>query len=382
MSNREAPTKNSQPYTLVLQGGGSLGAFQAGAYEALADQHVFPAWVAGTSIGAINAAIIAGNPPALRVKRLRNFWETVTAHNTFSIAPPLLNTPIHTWFNQASFLQSAILGVPDFFTPRFGFADLLPVSLPSDLSYYDTAALKNTLLRLIDFDLLNAKQSKHYIRLSVGAVDVESGHLDYFDTAKMGKGEKFTEEHILASVALPPAFEPVLIGERYYWDGGIVSNNPLQYVIDQPRDRSHLVLEIDLFNARGEFPKNIAQVKERLKEIQYASRTRTNTSSKLSNQAFEAAAKRLAKKLPLVWRSDPDMRKLLSVTAASSTKVMLWVYPGNPSESSHKDAEFSRQSMAIHWKAGIEAVAHGCQQTAWARRSVPKSGVTVYDLSS
>ena len=222
-SLRECPANAKR--VLVLQGGGALGSYQAGAYDALCTHEFDPTWVAGISIGAINAAIIAGNPKEQRVARLKEFWELVSS--------PVLWRPIvkgdqtRSAFNEASAAWIAAFGVPGFFTPRVPPAPLWPRGTPQAISYYDTAPLRETLTRLVDFDLVNEK----HVRLSVGAVNVRTGNFAYFDNAN----EKIGPEHIMASGALPPGFPPVEIDGEHYWDGGLVSNTPLDYVLDQEK---------------------------------------------------------------------------------------------------------------------------------------------------
>jgi NTE family protein len=372
---------HTSKYTLVLQGGGALGAFQAGAFETLSHQVGHPHWVAGTSIGAINAAIIAGNVKQQRVEKLKEFWHRVTTDLLF---------PIHCWshdwnrwLRQMSFLQGAVVGVPDFFAPRYPPAEFAQPGSPEALSYYDTAALKKTLLQLVDFDLINARRSKHATRLSVGAVDVESGELSYFDSQNMATADRFSPEHIMASAALPPAFAPIKIGNRYYWDGGIVSNNPLQYVLDHADAASQsFIVEIDLFNAAGEFPSTVAQVKERVKDIQFSSQARDGHQLTVTQRKLARATQRFAKKLPPALQADTDWQALKQSSEPASVAVMLFVYPGNPAESEHKDAEFSRQSMQMHWHEGQQAIVYGLQKRAWRQwRHSSRAGVSVYDLS-
>jgi len=209
---------------LVLQGGGALGAYQAGVFEALHDARIKPDWVAGVSIGAINSALIAGNPPERRVSRLEEFWHLVSS------AWPALSWsndgPARSWLNEVSAALVMLFGVPGFFMPRVPPAPFQPAGMPGAISYYDTTLLARTLERLIDFDLLNSGP----VRLSVGAVNVQTGNFTYFDSAR----QRLDFRHIAASSALPPGFAPVEIDGEHYWDGGLVPNTPLQYVLDQP----------------------------------------------------------------------------------------------------------------------------------------------------
>ena len=249
---------------LVLQGGGALGAYQAGAYETLCEAGQIPTWVAGTSIGAVNGAIsghayndsvsgaiIAGNPPERRVQRLREFWERVSSR---LLAWPLSNDDnSRRIFNETSAVLVAAGGAPGFFEPRVPPAVLMPQGTPEAISLYDTAPLRATLEELVDFDLLNSGA----VRLSVGAVEVLSGNMKYFDTEKMRIGP----EHIMASGALPPGFPPIEIDGKPYWDGGLVSNTPLEFVLERSGPRNDMVIfQIDLFSAKGCMPENLFEI--------------------------------------------------------------------------------------------------------------------------
>jgi NTE family protein len=265
---------------LVLQGGGALGAYQAGAYAALAEAGHAPRWVAGISIGAVNAAIIAGNEPQHRVPRLREFWERVSSRLTGS---PLANDDnSRRIFNEASAVLVAAAGVPGFFEPRVPPAMFMPQGTPEAISLYDTGPLKATLLELVDFDLLNSVP----VRFSGGAVQVLTGNMKYFDTTSHSIGA----EHIMASGALPPGLPPIEIDEEPYWDGGLVSNTPLQHVLEHGGPREDMVVfQIDLFSARGSMPQTLFDIPQREKEIRYSSRTRLNTDIFCELQAIRRA---------------------------------------------------------------------------------------------
>src|SRR6201987_6541625 len=256
----------------VLQGGGALGSYQAGAFQALCAAGFEPEWVAGISIGAINAAIIAGNEARHRVDRLKEFWEMVSAQVAWN--PVFKGERTRSLFNETSAALIATFGVPGFFSPRIPPAPLWPQGTPQSLSYYDTAPLKKTLERLVDFDRINDLK----VRLSVGAVNVTSGNFRYFDNFEFRKmGKHIGPEHIMASGALPPGFPAIEIEGEHYWDGGVASNTPLDYVLDMETDRDLLIFQVDLFSARGELPKNLLEAAEREKDIRYSSRTRMNT---------------------------------------------------------------------------------------------------------
>ena len=244
-----ATTPAKAQRVLVLQGGGALGSYQAGAFQALCRSGFEPEWVAGISIGAINAAIIAGNGPETRVDRLKEFWEMVSSPVSWSPVTP--GDRARSLFNETSAALIATFGVPGFFTPRLPPAPLWPPGSPQSQSYYDTAPLKKTLERLVDFDRINDLKT----RLSVGAVGVTSGNLKYFDNFEFRKlGKKIGPEHIMASGALPPGFPSVEIEGEHYWDGGIASNTPLDFVLEEEFSRDLLIFQVDLFSARGELP--------------------------------------------------------------------------------------------------------------------------------
>ena len=235
---------------LVLQGGGALGAYQVGVYEALHEAGLEPDWVSGVSIGAINAALIAGNPPERRLERLTTFWERITERKVW------LHTPDGDVYRQArnwtSQMMTTLLGQPGFFVPNQVNPWLSPAGARTATSYYDTAPLRETLVELVDFRLLNSK----VCRFAVGAVNVLSGNFVFFDNATI----EITPEHIMASGALPPAFPTVKIGTDYFWDGGLVSNTPLAHLLAQDDDVNSLVFQVDLFSARGPLPRTIQDV--------------------------------------------------------------------------------------------------------------------------
>lgn len=367
-------THADQECILVLQGGGALGAYQAGVFEALSTVYREPTWVAGISIGAINAALIAGNPENSRVARLREFWELLSS----SLVSPALAVPANATarqaLNEASAAQVMLFGVPGFFAPRFPPAPLQPQGTPGAISYYDTAPLKQTLERLVDFDRINAGP----VRLSVGAVNIRTGNFEYFDSAT----QRIDVRHIMASGALPPGFAPVEIDGEHYWDGGLVSNTPLQYVLDQPARQRRVVFQVDLFPARGALPATLAEVTEREKDIRYSSRTRLNTTMELDRQMIAQAAQRLIAKLPPALRNDPDVRALSRVRSEHAVEVVHLIYRSKHYESQSKDYEFSRLSMLEHWATGRADTAYTLHDPRWLGREHSACGVHVYDLSS
>ncbi|MBW8899195.1 MAG: patatin-like phospholipase family protein, partial [Massilia sp.] len=278
---------------LVLQGGGALGAYQAGVYEKLLEAGVEPTWVSGISIGAINSAIIAGNPRERRVARLREFWELVSNASDGIVGDPWTGVPLvdtlHAWVNQIAAGRVLVQGVPGFFEPRLP-PPYLAWPGAGATSFYDTAPLRATLARLVDFDRINARE----MRLSIGAVNVRTGNFAYFDNAK----DRIGPEHIMASGALPPGFDAVEIDGERYWDGGMVSNTPLEWVL-AARSRLHtLVFQVDLWSARGDVPSDLAGVATRMKEIQYSSRTRSATDAFRRTEKLRTAYNELLALMP------------------------------------------------------------------------------------
>jgi NTE family protein len=362
---------------LVLQGGGALGAYQAGVYECLAAMLHAPDWIAGISIGAINAALIAGNPPQRRVARIREFWETVSS---FPFGAPAYGGPVNgapgsrDIVNETNATIAMLFGVSGFFSPRVPAAPFQPQGTPAAISYYDTEPLRQTLERLVDFELLNSGA----VRLSVGAVNVKSGNFVYFDS----RHRRIDARHIMASGALPPGFPPIEIDGEFFWDGGLVSNTPLQYVLDQPGRRPRLVFQVDLFAARGEMPANLNEASEREKDIRYSSRTRLTTTYELRRQATLQAARRLVDKLPASLRDDPDAKALAALPLEAAVAVVHLIYRSKHYESQSKDYEFSRASMLEHWAAGMTDTQTTLEDPRWLQRERHDQGVHVFDMTS
>ena len=332
---------------LLLQGGGALGAYQAGVYEAMAERGIEPTWVCGISIGAINSAIIAGNPLEKRVARLREFWETVTAagggwNNWWLDLPG--GSYMRSVVNQVAAGGVLMQGAPGFFSPQVPPPSLQLKGSPGATSWYDTHPLKATLERLVDFDRINQAA----MRFSVGAVNVRTGNFAYFDTTT----DKIRAEHVMASGALPPAFPAVEIAGELYWDGGMVSNTPLDWVLASRRDINTLVLQVDLWSARGEAPTDLAEVGTRMKDIQYSSRTRAATDQFKYRQKLRAALYTLMQKMPPELAATPEAKLLRSETGPAAYNIVQLIYRSASYESQSKDYEFSRSTMEEHWKAG------------------------------
>jgi NTE family protein len=371
-----AGTPATAKRVLVLQGGGALGSYQAGAYQALCHFDFEPVWVAGISIGAINAAIIAGNAPEKRVPRLKEFWEMVSS--------PVPWNPIgkgersRSLFNETSAALIATFGVPGFFQPRFPPAPLWPQGSPQSLSYYDTAPLRKTLEHLVDFDRINDLKT----RLSVGAVNVTTGNFCYFDNVEFKKlGKKIGPEHIMASGALPPGFPSVEIEGEHYWDGGISSNTPLDYVLDEDVTDDLLIFQVDLFSARGNLPATLLEAAEREKDIRFSSRTRMNTDKNKQVHNARRALRDLIGKLPEHLKNDPSVEILQKAAKESTVTVVHLIYRSKNYESSSKDYDFSHVGMVEHWGAGARDVHMSMRHKDWLERPQSDETMVTYDLT-
>ena len=378
--NSVDPASTGTPATakrvLVLQGGGALGSYQAGAYQALCHFDFEPDWVAGISIGAINAAIIAGNAPEKRVGRLKEFWDLVSSPVPWN--PVASGDRGRSLFNETSAALIATFGVPGFFQPRFPPAPLWPQGSPQALSYYDTAPLRKTLERLVDFDRINDLKT----RLSVGAVSVTTGNFRYFDNVEFKKlGKKIGPEHIMASGALPPGFPSVEIEGEHFWDGGISSNTPLDYVLDEDIADDLLIFQVDLFSARGSLPVSLLEAAEREKDIRFSSRTRLNTDKNKQIHNARMAVRELIGKLPDYLKNDPSVELLRNAAKENTVTVVHLIYRSKNYESSSKDYDFSHVGMVEHWSAGERDVHLSMRHEDWLER--PQSGETMmtYDLT-
>lgn len=362
------PASYDKKVALVLQGGGALGSYQAGVYERLSHSDYQPDWVAGISIGAINAAIIAGNPPESRVARLRDFWEGVTPQrHGWPFGPDAVFAPLR---QHGSAQHTLLFGQPGFFAPHPPATWFLP---PGPTSYYDTRSLRRTLESLVDFDRINAPGQ---IRLSVGAVNVRTGRFAYFDSAHQVIGP----EHIMASGALPPGFPAVEIEGEQYWDGGLVSNTPLAYVIDHLPRRSRLTFQVDLFQAFGRLPGSLEEVAEREKDIRYSSRTRITTEMHADRHEVRHAINELLDILPPEWRNTPQARRLYRMGCVTEMDIVQLIYRPFTPQGSAKDYEFSRATMVARWNQGVSDAEVTLQVAPWLAAKKPEVGVRVFDV--
>lgn len=364
----DRPRCYDKQIALVLQGGGALGSYQAGVYESLADSGYLPDWIAGTSIGAINAAIIAGNAPKDRVAQLRKFWQEITSPTV--LWPTRLSQPWASWQRTASALSSALFGQPDFFTP-YSFNDWIQKG--PHLSYYRTSALKSTLERLVDFERINKSKE---MRFSVGAVNLRTGRLVYFDSAEI----TIRPEHVMASGALPPAFPPIEIENEHYWDGGLVSNTPLQYVLDYYPRRSRLTFQVDVFPGHGQIPTNLDEVYEREKDIRYSSRTRVSTDEFQQRHEVRHAINELEKLLPPEVTATDQAKRLHAFGCVTEMDIVQLIYRPLEPQGASKDFEFSRGTMNERWQQGSSDASTTLYASPWLAPKPREIGVRVFDV--
>lgn len=356
---------------LVLQGGGALGAYQVGVYEALHEAGIEPDWVIGTSIGAINAALIAGNKPAQRLAKLGEFWDEVEWHEPLGVSAAL------PWWiaGPASNLRTVTMGVPGFFepNPKSWLGVRAPVGV-EDASYYRTDPLRTTLLRLIDFDRVN----RGSMRLTVGAVNARTGAMRYFDSRR----ETVNENHVMASGALPPAFPAIRIDGEPYWDGGIYSNTPIEAVLDDNPRKSSTVFSVHLWNPSGNEPQSIWEVLGRQKEIQYSSRAVNHVNRQKQIHRLRHVISEMAKHVPQRARSTGEVQELMSWGCRTTVHIVRLLAPRLDGEDHTKDIDFTPSGIKARWAAGYADTKDAIAEKAWDCEIDPLEGVLLHEHES
>jgi NTE family protein len=354
---------------LLLQGGGALGAYHAGVYEGLVAAGFAPDWVVGISIGAINAALIVGNPPERRTERLREFWGRVSARAPFVLPAGMdFARPV---MNRMAAASAMFFGIPGFFTPRLPPPQFAPEGTLAALSYYDTEPLRATLNELVDFDRINSGD----VRLSLGAVNARTGESVYFDS----EDHSITASHVMASGALPPGFPPVEVDGEYYLDGGIMSNTPAQYAAKDFR-MDALIVQVDLFSGLGELPKNLDQVQERVKDIQFQSKARFSAAQVREIEAMRSTLADVLGRLPADLRSDPQVQKLEEISRRGAMSLIHLVNRHDTKSSDFKDYEFSRATVDELWQAGRADIQRVLKQPDTCRITDLGNGVRILDI--
>ncbi len=378
------PVESAKRYeniALVLQGGGALGAYQCGVYEALHRAGIRPNWFAGTSIGAVNAAILAGNAPERRIERLHAFWNTIcepagllawpaAMRDALAWLPP--NSVLSAWIGALSAVGALVQGQRGFYAPRGLPPWSQPPGSPGATSFYDTAPLKATLEKLVDFDRLNADG----VRLTIGATDVETGNFRYFDSAI----DCIAPEHVMASGALPPSFPAIVIDGRHYWDGGVVSNTPLEYVLESSPRRDTLAFEVDLWSAHGILPRTLLDVLERQKDIQYSSRTRLGTDAVAARQRLRNTLGMLLEAVPKQHLPDELVAELTPWLCDRVFNVIHLIYRAKPYEEQFKDYAFGRNAMREHWASGFADMTRSLGEPAFFVPPPREIGVVTHDI--
>jgi len=374
LPSRDIPVPAGRPkgcgrIALVLQGGGALGAYQGGVYQALHEAGLEPDWIAGVSIGGINGAIIAGNPRERRLERLRQFWDTITARPTTLFVPP--GDDPRRMANSWSSMLTMALGQPGFFTPNSPNPWISPRGAPTATSFYDNAPLRQTLHELVDFDHLN----NDGIRYACGSVNVRTGNFVYFDTAET----IIDTQHVMASGALPPALPMMQVGTDWFWDGGLVSNTPLQHVFENIGHTSTLIFQVDLFSARGMLPRDMGDVLARQKDIQYSSRTRLVTDLYMQRYKQNLLVKRLLDKMPESDLTDEEVALKTELAEQPGINLLHLIYRQAAYETQASDYEFSSASMREHWSSGYRDTRATLERKEWM--TMPgEGGIEVHDV--
>lgn len=352
---------------LVLQGGGALGAYQIGVYEALAEHGLVPDWVAGTSIGAINGAIIAGNPPQTRIEKLEQFWRGLAHRDPWNLVLTD-NAQMRRLASLWSAVRTVAMGEPGFFTPRFN-----PFSDGADkASFYDISPLRETLQEVVDFDYLN----RRHVRLSVGAVSVTRGAMIYFDSTR----QRLEASHIMASGALPPGFPAVRIKGEPFWDGGVYSNTPLETVLEDSPRRDTLCFTVNLWSPDGPEPRTIPEVLSREKEIRYSARFYNEIERYREKHNLRRAVRALYEALPQERRDDEEFKALAELGCHTTMNIVRLGRTEYDGELGHKDIDFSwasvRERRAHGYSDGLRVMEHA----PWLRKPPRHTGVVVHTL--
>ncbi len=355
---------------LVLQGGGALGAYQAGVYQALHEAGLEPDWLVGVSIGAINSAIIAGNLRENRLEKLERFWLDITSRDPFT-AWPAGDAP-RRLRNAVSAFNATLFGQPGFFRPTLTHGWFAPRGSRPATSLYDTSPLYSTLEKLVDFDLINSGA----LRFAVGAVNVANANFAYFDNKEM----EIAPEHIMASGALPPALPMVRIGHHFYWDGGLVSNTPLQHLLENCRGKSVLAFQVDLFSAQGNIPRDMSDVLSRQKDIQYSSRTRFITDHFLQTHRLRQGLRDALNMIPDEQLSEEQRRTKAELAHLSEINILHLIYQQKAYEGDAKDYEFSRLSMKEHWRAGYYDTRNTLAHKDWLTVKSGDRAIVTHDI--
>lgn len=357
----------------LFQGGGALGAFQVGVFEALQDAGYHFDWVSGISIGAINAAIVSGNKPEHRVEKLKEFWQIISSPESLNWWHYLgSDEGLRKLYNQWHAQATLLLGQPGFFKPRLISPHFIHQASPDEISFYDTTLLRKTLESLIDFDLLNSGKT----RLTLSAVKVNNGQEVHFDT----KNQKIYPEHIMASGALPPGFPAVKIDGEYYWDGGVVNNTPIEVVLNDLPRQNTLCFMVHLFDPDGDLPSNLDQVLLRHKDISYASNYKRAIQSFSGAHQMRHAIASLYDMLPKEEKAEPKARKLRELGCKSTMLMVRFHRHHSATDLSSKDYAFSPTSIQEGIEMGYEQATEALKKSPWLKPVPQDAGAILYDM--
>ncbi len=369
-SNGTKPKTSRGQVVLVFQGGGALGAYQVGVYQAMHEAGIEPSWIIGTSIGAINASLIAGNKPENRLPALTEFWQRMARKSFLDFGAP--------WPKLAqsmSLMNTTVGGIPGFFKPNpAAFLGQDAILGAEEAAYYSTSPLEQTLAELVDFEMLNQCNP----RLTVGAAHVTSSMMRYFDS----RDTKINAKHILASGALPPAFPAVRIDGELYWDGGILSNTPTEVVFDDIPRRNSLIFAVHLWNPKGAEPGTIGEVLHRHKDIQYSSRVANQIARQLQSHRLRHVIKSLVEKIPEPARNSNEVRELASWGCVTQMHIVRLLAPSLKHEDNNKDVDFSSSGIRQRMEAGYENTMRMIESSPWEGDFDPLEGVILHESSA
>lgn len=373
-NNKKKPQYNYVACT--FQGGGALGAYQTGVLHALDEAGYYPNWFVGTSIGAINAAIAAGNPEHLRIERMYEFWDSIATHNIIPAYELRDNVVMRQLEHLLSSHSSMFFGQPGFFKPRFPLVPELGLNHTADtISYYDTSPLRRTLEQFVDFDRIN---SNKVTRLSVGAVEISSGEMIYFDSYN----EKIGPEHIMASGALPPGFPAIEVNGKFYWDGGISNNTPISYVLSNPQQKHVLCFMVNLFNSYGLNPTTLDEIMQRKKDIEFSSKFNKIVAMYQQIHELKNSIHMLTRFILPEKRSNPELKLCMSRGHQSTISLVHFLYKQDISELSSKDYEFSYKTIKERISKGYHDGKKAVKVAPWLEPVSATEGIAIHDMST
>ncbi len=351
---------------LVMQGGGAQGAYQGGVYEALHEAGIEPDWVIGTSIGAINGSIIAGNEIPQRLERLREFWSRVETGppRLLGVLAPMFGNPSHE-------LATLLTGVPGFFSPNPAFLLGPEAAVGVErAAMYSVDPLRKLLPDLVDFDLVNSGKP----RFTLGLVGVRDSQMRYFDSSYGRVGL----DHVLGSSAVPPTFPAVRIDGEAYWDGGIYSNTPVEAVFDDAPRQSSVVFAVQIWHTRGPEPESVAQVFARQKDIMFGSRSRSHIARQAQMHRMRHIIRTLVGMLSEEQRKSFEVQEFAGYGCTSVMHLIEINAEPLDGETNSREYDFSPATIAARWQAGYDDTRRTIARRPWDDPVDPAVGVALY----